>query len=465
MSNLKKYVLQAILSFCMSSYNHAQSSPQDMVTKMGRGINIGNVLSAPFEGNWATALEETYLTDIAAAGFKNVRIPIRFDEQTTKLEDVNYTSVTGIYVGSPSDYTVNSSYLDRIEEVTDWALASGLVAIIDLHGDHWFWESYNASKSHYKTGNDRLAAEDRFRAIWRDISVRFQNKSEDLLFEIMNEAYFSMSAAEVNFINSEILSIIRVTNPTRNVIVNGGGVNSWEAPLQLPASFLASDNYLIPTFHYYRPFSFTSSGKEQHTDDDWGSASDKAMVDSEFDQVQAWAQSNNVPVFLGEFGADNVCGYDYETQLCGSFGGPDEASRVAYHAYIAEAAISRGFSFAAWDAGEKSNKTIYKVSSRTWVESIKNALLGDTLLLVNLIDDSVANVCIYPNPTQHTFSIKTKEKISKIELYTINGNHMELQSDKQNKTDFKLPNLNIGTYFLKIYYQNKSVITKQIIKH
>lgn len=347
-----------------------------MVENMGRGINLGNVLSAPIEGNWAPAVQQTFFEDVANVGFTTVRIPIRFDMQTTPLLSVNYTDSNGNYTGSINDYTVNTSYLDRIEEVTDWALNQGLVTIIDVHGDHWFWDSYDPTEADYKTGPDLLAAEDRFRAIWRDISSRFQNKPDNLLFEIMNEAYFSMSASEVDYINAEILSIIRQNNPTRNVIVNGGGLNSWEAPLQMSTSFLNSDNYLIATFHYYKPFNFTSSSKEQYTDFDWGTAQDKATVDSHFDSVLTWSQTNNIPVFLGEFGADNEGGFNYETETYGDYGGPDNASRVEYHRYLSEAAITRGFSFTAWCAGHKSNKTIYNVSDRSWVVDVRNALLG-----------------------------------------------------------------------------------------
>ncbi|MDB9720627.1 cellulase family glycosylhydrolase [Winogradskyella sp.] len=382
-------ILLPIFIFLLTGFkSFAQTSPEVMVDRMGRGINVGNVLSAPFEGNWAPVLVESYIQDIAVVGFKNVRVPIRFDNQTTSLDAVNYENNLGNYIGSPSDYQVNSTYLDRIEEVTNWIVDNEMVAIIDVHGDHWFWESYDSESAEYKTGNDRLAAEDRFRAIWRDISERFQNKSENILFEIMNEAYFSMSAPEVNYINSEILSIIRVTNPTRNVIVNGGGVNSWEAPLQIPSSFINGDDYLIATFHYYRPFSFTSSSRPEFNDNDWGTTSDKATVDSEFDAVLSWSQFNDIPIFFGEFGADNTCGFDYEDGICGTDGGPDNASRVEYHRYLAEAAVSRGFSFAAWDAGHKSNKTIYNVSDRSWVVDVRNALLGVDCLTSGIIKNA-----------------------------------------------------------------------------
>ncbi len=100
-----------------------------------------------------------------------------------------------------------------------------------------------------------------------------------------------------------------------------------------------------------------------------GSVQDKELLTNRFDIVSSWATSNNIPVFLGEFGADNTGGYKYSTgdlnTISGNAtgfadGGPDNASRVEFHRFVAEQAINRGFSFAAWDSGPKSNKTIHK---------------------------------------------------------------------------------------------------------
>ena len=71
-----------------------------MIINMGRGINLGNTLSAPIEGNWAPPVEQSYFQDIAALGFKTVRIPIRFDNQTTALSSVTYEDTSGNYIGS-----------------------------------------------------------------------------------------------------------------------------------------------------------------------------------------------------------------------------------------------------------------------------------------------------------------------------------------------------------------------------
>src|SRR4030042_4526719 len=51
-------------------YAHAQ--------RLGRGINLGNALEAPQEGDWGVVLQEEYFSLIREAGFDTVRVPIRW---------------------------------------------------------------------------------------------------------------------------------------------------------------------------------------------------------------------------------------------------------------------------------------------------------------------------------------------------------------------------------------------------
>ena len=80
-----------------------------MVAQMGRGINLGNVFSAPTEGNWSPIVEEQYFIDVAAAGFTNVRIPIDFFGTRTTGNTSGYSSAAGTagnYTGTSDDYVV-----------------------------------------------------------------------------------------------------------------------------------------------------------------------------------------------------------------------------------------------------------------------------------------------------------------------------------------------------------------------
>jgi endoglucanase len=423
---LKNKVLLFLVVNLVPFVLFAQTSPSDMVTQMGRGINLGNVFSAPIEGNWAEVVEQQYFTDVASAGFTNVRIPIDFFGIRTTGDTSGYSATAGTsgsYTGIPADYVVLSTYLDRIEDVIDWALLAGLIVTLDFHGADLkseFLYTFDSGESEYTnpTSARRAADNEKFRAIWTQVADRFKNHADDLLFEIINEPYFEMSAAEMNTLNTDILAIIRGSggsNGTRNVIITGGGATSHNAPLQIEPSIISGDSYLIATFHYYQPFNFTSSSADSRDVESWGTVGDKSTLTTRFDAVLTWAITNNIPVFVGEFGADNTGGYNYSSgdlnTISGNAtgfadGGPDNASRVEYHSFIAEQSINRGFSFAAWDSGPKSNKTIHMrkdspssvnyninnfsvisynpkstnistvVNNTIWVEDVKNALLG-----------------------------------------------------------------------------------------
>ena len=148
-------------------------------------------------------------------------------------------------------------------------------------------------------------------SIWEQIANRFKDYSDDLIFEVINEPYFHISAEEMDDINNEVISIVRSSggnNVTRKVIVTGGTKTSYQAITTIDPQIINSDNFLIATFHYYRPFSFTKSSDYRFNVNSWGSSMDKNNVDSEFDIVKNWANGFDPPVavYLGEFGADNV---------------------------------------------------------------------------------------------------------------------------------------------------------------
>ena len=88
-------------------------SSWEVVEAMGRGINLGNTLSAPVEGNWAPQVYEQYFVDLANEGFSNVRIPADFFGSRTSGDTSNWSSSSNSsnqYNGSIADFTVNTTY-------------------------------------------------------------------------------------------------------------------------------------------------------------------------------------------------------------------------------------------------------------------------------------------------------------------------------------------------------------------
>lgn len=303
-------------------------NPFEMVKKMGMGTNLGNTLEPPYEGDWSKAAMEYYFDDFKTAGFKNVRIPVRWDNHS----------------GKSYPYTIDKDFLDRVETIVDWSLSRGFITVLNSHHDDWIKENYSENI-------------ERFEKIWEQISERFKNKSSNLLFETMNEPFGNITDSQINDMNSRILKIIRKTNPTRNVIIGGGFWNSYNALVNID---IPNDPYLIGTFHYYDPYNFTH--KWEGT---WGTPSDMDTVSRVFDQVKNWSVKNNIPVYLGEFA---VMAY------------ADKPSRLKWYDFISDQALNRDFACSVWDNGVfgslEYDMGIYNRDTRTFDKEVLSAIMN-----------------------------------------------------------------------------------------
>ncbi|HPR62407.1 MAG TPA: cellulase family glycosylhydrolase, partial [Prolixibacteraceae bacterium] len=218
--------------------------------------------------------------------------------------------------------------------------------VMNTHHDDWI-----------KTGYNQQSNRDRFDSIWSQIAVRFKNKSEKLLFEMINEPN-GLTLDNVNELNARILSIIRITNPTRIVLFSG---HKWANSDELIAATVPNDPYLIGYFHSYDPWTF--AGEANGT---WGTASDRNALKSKFDKVQDWSEKNNVPVSINEFGA--IIQYRNGSEIRVN----DYNSRMRHYAAYVEEALNHNFSFNAWDDG--GDFGIYQRANRNW-NDVKDILI------------------------------------------------------------------------------------------
>ncbi|GAB5535579.1 MAG: hypothetical protein Rubg2KO_18280 [Rubricoccaceae bacterium] len=318
MTRLLSLLFALILGLAMSSSASAQLTPQQAVAEMGRGINLGNTLEPPTESAWNNGpAQATYFDAYKAAGFTSVRVPVRWDEHTA----------------STPPYSIDAGWMTRVEEVVDWGLDRDLYIVLNAHHEDWIKQGYS---------DPTLRA--RFDSIWVQVAERFKDKSEKLLFEIINEP-FGMTVEEVDDMNARILSIIRKENPTRLVVFSG---NEYSNIPQLLAAAIPDDPYLIGYFHSYDPWRF--AGQSQGT---WGSAAERAEVRQRFGQVEAWSNTHNIPVMLSEFGAMRNA---------------DEMSRQVFYATYVEEALRAGFAFHVWDDG--GDFRLLNRQNNTWPEEV-----------------------------------------------------------------------------------------------
>src|SRR5690606_10223336 len=155
---------------------------------------------------------------------------------------------------------------------------------------------------------DPAGQKERFLSQWYQIADHFKDYPDLLLFEVMNEPQGNLTPELWNEYFADALAQIRKTNPTRVILMGVaeygglGGVSQ----LQLP-----DDEYIILSPHYYNPFNFTHQGADWvgPDADEWlgtkwyDTEAERATVINEFSYAQSFAETNHIPIHVGEFGA------------------------------------------------------------------------------------------------------------------------------------------------------------------
>jgi hypothetical protein len=78
--------------------------------------------------------------------------------------------------------------------------------------------------------------------------------------------------------------------------------------------------------------------------------------------------------------------------------------------------------------------------------------------ILSIIDyNEESNISIYPNPTENTIEIKSKNKIGRIEIYDISGRIIEYLDSNENNTRINISSYSSGIYLLKFTESNKTV--------
>ncbi len=255
------------------------TTPSSEPVVLRRGVNLGNMLEAPNEGDWGLYVQKEYFALVKEAGFDFVRLPISWDAHADGTEP----------------YTIDPEFFFRADQVVEWALVQDLKIILDFH-------NYDDMMSN-PWGN-----KDRFLATWKQLAEHFKDYPASVLFELLNEPNDQLDAALWNEDVNAALQIIRAKNPTRDVVI---GPVSWNAYDWISTLDVLNDEHLIVTFHYYLPFQFTHQGAEWVDGSDawlgttWdGTEDQKAEIINNFDSVAEWSQRHgNVRILLGEFGA------------------------------------------------------------------------------------------------------------------------------------------------------------------
>lgn len=357
-------------------------SQNDIVSAMGAGWNLGNQLEAciggvPYETAWGNpTISEGLIKAVKAAGFSTIRVP------------VSYLNKIG------SDYTIDSSWLNRVKEVVDMCINNDLYVIINMHGD-----GYNSVDGGWLlcNGSDQTTIRAKYKACWQQIANKFKDYDEHLIFESMNEEFDGTYGtpnttyySNINALNQIFVDTVRQTggnNAMRWLMVPG-----WNTNIEYTAGnygfVVPSDNYrsssipssekrIMISVHYYDPWGFC--GEESSTYTQWGStATDsskvctygyESFIQSEFGKMYNTFVSKGYPVVIGEYGAIDKSAYDSKNLAC----------REEYAKKVCTYAKQYGCVPVWWDNGYNGTYGFGLFDRNTYAvtqQSIINAIIG-----------------------------------------------------------------------------------------
>ncbi|WKN42953.1 cellulase family glycosylhydrolase [Tunicatimonas pelagia] len=311
-------------------------SAQAQETPFNRGIN----LTGWFQAGSAQQVQFTRYTkqdfeQIKSLGCDVIRLPINLHYMTN---------------GAPN-YVVDPLFYNFLDPVVDWAEELDLHLILDNH-------TFDPAESTDPAVGEIL------KKVWPQLAARYQNRSEKLYYEVLNEPH-GIAGDVWNAIQGEVIQAIRAVDTKHTIIVGPTNFNSYNSLNEMP---VYEDDNLIYTFHFYDPFIFTHQGAS------WTTPSMQPLQDVPF-PYQA-GEMPEFPAELRETWIESAFNdYDQEgfvTQVrslvevaakfqeerqvpvfCGEFGvyipNSDERSRVLWYETVQQALEESGISWTIWD--------------------------------------------------------------------------------------------------------------------
>jgi len=318
-----------------------QNTALAFVNDMKIGWNLGNTFDA-FDCSWLkdemayeSAWVGTRTTDpmiklVKEAGFNTIRIPVSW-----------HNHVSG------DDYQISEPWLNRVQEVVDYAISRDMYVIINIHHD--ISKDFIYPTSQYLDQSIRYV-----KSIWTQLAERFADYDEHLIFESLNEPRMAGHRLEwtIQPDNEECkdaINSINILNQTFVDTVRASGGNIAQRYLMVPgyaASYSGALNsgFILPTdtvpdklivsVHAYTPYNFALDAKGVSTFD-INKSSSTQEINYFMTELYKKFVSNGIPVVIGEFGARNK-----KNNL---------QDRIDFTAYYVASARARGITCIWWD--------------------------------------------------------------------------------------------------------------------
>lgn len=265
-----------------------------------------------------------------------------------------------------SDGNIDREWMDRVQQVVDYAYSQGMYVIINVHHDGGGDPKFGAwiieeSQKDYNTFLKK------YKNVWKRIAERFKNYSDYLIFESMNEVGFdtlyNKNKADaynlINKINQDFVDIIRATggnNAKRHLLIAGYYTDierTCDSLYKMPDD---KAGRCILSVHYYTPWDFCTCDRK-HT---WGTNSEVWQMETLIGKMKKNFVDKGIPVIIGEYAAS----------------GSDLSSCIFFIEKLNKLCSDYGIATFIWDSGSQVNRKTYKWRTPQYLEALKRATSG-----------------------------------------------------------------------------------------
>lgn len=265
-----------------------------------------------------------------------------------------------------SNGNIDREWMDRVQQVVDYAYSQGMYVIINVHHDGGGDPKFGAwiieeSQKDYNTFLKK------YKNVWKQIAERFKNYSDYLIFESMNEVGFdtlyNKNKADaynlINKINQDFVDIIRATggnNAKRHLLIAGYYTDierTCDSLYKMPDD---KAGRCILSVHYYTPWDFCTCDRK-HT---WGTNSEVWQMETLIGKMKKNFVDKGIPVIIGEYAAS----------------GSDLSSCIFFIEKLNKLCSDYGIATFIWDSGSQVNRKTYKWRTPQYLEALKRATSG-----------------------------------------------------------------------------------------
>lgn len=314
--------------------------------KINEHVEAGEKVDETLWGN-PKATKELF-TSLKKNGVNAVRIPVTWRDHMD------------------SDGNIDREWMDRVQQVVDYAYSQGMYVIINVHHDGGGDPKFGAwiieeSQKDYNTFLKK------YKNVWKQIAERFKNYSDYLIFESMNEVGFdtlyNKNKADaynlINKINQDFVDIIRATggnNAKRHLLIAGYYTDierTCDSLYKMPDD---KAGRCILSVHYYTPWDFCTCDRK-HT---WGTNSEVRQMETLIGKMKKNFVDKGIPVIIGEYAAS----------------GSDLSSCIFFIEKLNKLCSDYGIATFIWDSGRQVNRKTYKWRTPQYLEALKRATSG-----------------------------------------------------------------------------------------